>query len=124
MSEPAPSKQRANRFGRHAEALACALLVLKGYRLLARNLRLPVGEIDIVARRGRTLAFVEVKARSGDGATAEALSPRQRRRIVRAAEWFLSTRPELTAMTTRFDLVLVERWRWPEHRTSAWRTDD
>lgn len=120
-----PSKQRANRFGRHAEALACALLLLKGYRILVRNLRVPVGEIDIIARRGRTLAFIEVKARSGDGGTAaEALSPRQRRRIVRAAGWFLSARPELIALTARFDLVLVERWRWPEHRTGAWRTDD
>ena len=119
-----PSKRRANRFGRRAEVLACALLLLKGYRILARNLRVPVGEIDIIARRGRTLAFVEVKARSGDGAAAEALSPRQRRRIVRAAEWFLSARPELIALTARFDLVLVERWRWPEHRRGAWRTDD
>jgi putative endonuclease len=122
--DPARSPRRvARRFGRRAEWLAAALLRLKGYRILARDFRVPVGEIDIVARRGGTLAFVEVKARRGDGA-AEALSRRQRQRIARAAEWYLSARPALRGLICRFDVILIGRGRLPEHRCGAWRIDD
>jgi putative endonuclease len=120
---PRPAKIAAQRFGRRAEWLAAALLRLKGYRILARDFRVPVGEIDVIARRGRTLAFVEVKARRGDGA-AEALSGRQRRRIARAAEWYLRRCPDLGDLTVRFDVILIGRGRWPQHRQGAWRIDD
>lgn len=97
--------------------------MLKGYRIIARDVRTPVGEIDLVARRGRTVAFIEVKARRGVN-TAEALTPRQRRRIVRAARAFLQYRTGLAALDRRFDLILVRPWRWPRHLTNAWRADD
>ncbi len=92
-----------------------------GYRILARNYRAPVGEIDIVARRGRTMAMVEVKARASQTAGAEALAPRQQRRIARAAEYFVAARPELAACELRFDLMLVQPWRPPVHVRDAWR---
>ncbi|MEN8197523.1 MAG: YraN family protein [Pseudomonadota bacterium] len=79
------ARRRAWRFGRRAEAAALWLLRLKGYRILARNVRLPVGELDVVARRGRLVAFIEVKARPDIGQAAAALSTRQRQRIRRAA---------------------------------------
>ena len=104
------------------EARCAWQLRLAGYRIIARDVRTPVGEIDLVARRGRTLAFVEVKARSGDG-IVDALTPRQRRRIVRAAEAFLATRPTL-AVSTRFDLMLVGRGLFPRHLRAAFRADD
>jgi putative endonuclease len=85
--------------------------------------RTPVGEIDLIARRGRTLAFVEVKARSGDG-IVDALTARQRRRIVRAAEAFLATRPTLALLDVRFDLMLVGRGLFPRHLRGAFRADD
>ncbi len=66
-------RQEAERRGRGAETLACWYLRLKGWRILARRARVPGGEVDIVARRGRTLAFVEVKARASEDAAASCL---------------------------------------------------
>lgn len=116
-------RQAAQRFGRLAERAARALLRLKGYRILACDLRTPVGEIDIVARRGTLLAFVEVKSRAR-APGADSLNPAQRRRIVRAAEAFLSRQPQPGVEALRFDLLLVAPWRWPRHVKNAWRADD
>jgi putative endonuclease len=84
-------------------------LAVRGYRVLARRLRYPVGEIDLVARRGGTLAVIEVKARRDTASAMEAVTPRQRRRIARAG------------LALRFDVMLVTPWRWPRHVTDAWR---
>lgn len=115
-------RQQAERYGRAGESLAALYLRLKGYRIIARDLRTPVGEIDLIARRGDILAFVEVKARATEA--AEVLSPAQRRRIVRAAEMFLARRPEFQAHGVRFDLILVGHRRWPRHLRAAFRADD
>jgi len=126
MSQPRPStdkKRRAWQFGRNAETLCAWVLRLKGYQILARDFRVPVGEIDIVARRHRTLAFIEVKARA-DAPVVEALTPRQRRRIVRAAEAFVRARRAYAAFDMRFDVMLVRRRGWPRHLVNAWRADD
>jgi putative endonuclease len=109
-------RRQAWRRGRRAEGLAILALSLAGYRILARNLKSPLGEIDIVARRGRTIAFIEVKNRADWNGAAEALSGRQRRRIGRAAAGFLAARPELAGHQARFDVVLTVPWRWPRHR--------
>jgi putative endonuclease len=112
----------ANRLGRVGEFAAIALLFAKGYQILARNLRTPVGEIDIVARRGRVLVFIEVKSRTAT-ADLDALGPVQRRRLVRAAEAFRGMRPRLRPLDVRFDLVLAGPWRLPRHVPDAWRPD-
>lgn len=119
----ADKKRRAWRFGRNAETLCAWVLRLKGYHIVERDFRVPVGEIDIIARRGRTLAFVEVKARA-DGDAVEALTPRQRRRIVRAAQAFLRARRAFAGFDARFDVMLVRRGEWPRHLADAWRADD
>ena len=111
----------AERFGRHAEALCRLALRLGGYRVVAVRERTPAGEIDIVARRGATLAIVEVKARGDAVRAAEALSARQRNRLNRAAAAFLARRPELAGLAVRFDVMLVSPWRWPRHLADAWR---
>lgn len=116
-------RRLAWRFGRFGEALCGWRLRLAGWRVIARDVRTAVGEIDLVCRRGRTLAFVEVKARRA-AVDAEVLSPRQRRRIVRAAEAFLASRPELAGLEARFDLMLLSRGRLPRHLASAFRADD
>lgn len=119
-----PDRRRAaQRFGRLAEGAARLLLRLKGYRILTCDLRTPVGEIDIVARRGAVVAFVEVKSRAR-APDADSLSPAQRRRIVRAAEAFLSRQRERRLESIRFDLILIAPWRWPRHIRDAWRADD
>ncbi|MFZ1416563.1 MAG: YraN family protein [Defluviicoccus sp.] len=124
VGRPHPDRRRAaQRFGRLAELAARALLRLKGYRILAYDLRTPVGEIDIVARRGAVVAFVEVKSRAR-APGADSLSPAQRRRIVRAAEAFLSRQRDPHLEGVRFDLMLMAPWRWPRHIPNAWRADD
>lgn len=115
------TRRRARRFGRLAEACCAGLLRLKGFRIIARDFRAPVGEIDIIARKGRVLAFIEVKARQS--AAEEVLTARQRKRIIRAAEAFMMMRPDLAGLDFSFDLMLVGRWRWPRHLIAAWRPD-
>ncbi|HEX2113663.1 MAG TPA: YraN family protein [Alphaproteobacteria bacterium] len=107
--------------GRTGEWLAALRLMAAGYRIVARNFRSPVGEIDLIARRGRTLVFVEVKHRSGRAAAAESILPRQQARIRRAAEAFLVVRPELATFSLRFDAMLIAPWRVPQHIVDAWR---
>src|SRR5438270_4507108 len=84
-SARAINRQQAEKRGRGAETLACWYLRLKGWHILARRARVPGGEVDIVARRGRTLAFVEVKARASEAAAALALDAWRLRRAVDGA---------------------------------------
>jgi putative endonuclease len=116
-------RQRAQRRGRVAEWLCLWHLRLRGWRIVARGWRCPSGEIDILARRRGVLAAIEVKSRREFDAAASALAPRQRRRITRAAEAFLLSRPDLAALDLRFDLMLVAPLRLPRHWPSAWRAD-
>jgi putative endonuclease len=116
-------RQRAQRRGRLAEWLCLWHLRLRGWRILARRWRCPAGEIDILARRGKVLAVIEVKSRSEIDVAATALAPRQRRRIVRAAEAFLLARPDLAEFDLRFDLMVVAPLRLPRHWRGAWRAD-
>lgn len=116
-------RRRAWRRGRWSEALCRSVLRLKGYRILASDFRVPVGEIDIVAQRGRTLAIVEVKARESLTEAADSISLRQRQRIGRAAAAFLALHPTLAGLVVRFDVMLVRPWRFPYHLEAAWGTD-
>ena len=117
------ARRRAWRTGRWAETLCAWILRLKGYHILARDRRDPVGEIDLLARRGRVVAAVEVKARRDLATAAEALGPRQRKRIARAAEAFLRARSDLAGCRLRFDVMLVARGRFPRHIMDAWRPE-
>lgn len=114
-------RRKAFRRGIWAEALCVLILRLGGYRILARRLRSPVGEIDILARRGRLLAVIEVKARARIDWAAESLTEDQKRRLTRAAEWVVSGRPDLATLDIRFDVMLVAPWRLPVHVVDAWR---
>ena len=107
--------------GRRAELLCLWHLRLRGYRILARRYRVAEGEIDLIARRGRVLAAIEVKARADEAAAAHALLQRQRRRIERALSHFLLGRPDLAALDLRFDVMLVMPRRLPRHLRDAWR---
>ncbi|MEE2969084.1 MAG: YraN family protein [Pseudomonadota bacterium] len=96
-------------------------LRVRGYRILARRYKTPVGEIDIIARRGGMVAFIEVKARDTETLAIESITPRQRKRIRRAAEAFLGAQPELTNCDLRFDIMLVTPGAMPNHVPGAWR---
>lgn len=115
------ARQRRERAGRLAETAAALLLRLKGYRVLARRFTTPVGELDLVARRGDLLLFVEVKRRLSPATALESLLPRQQQRIARAAAFYLQHRPRLAACAVRFDLIAVAPWRLPRHVADVWR---
>ena len=95
--------------GKTGEDLACRELERRGYAILARRYRLRIGEIDIVCRDGKTLVFVEVKAREGKvfGDAAEAVTPTKRRRIVALATEYLA-RHHLSDHQCRFDVVSIQ----------------
>lgn len=116
-------RRKAYRGGRRAEAWAGWWLRLKGYRILARGFRLPVGEIDLVARRRGVLAIVEVKRRPSLAAGLEAITPRQRRRLARAAQAFQAQRPALGGLALRFDVIVVLPRGRVRHIMGAWRPD-
>jgi putative endonuclease len=115
----APERVAAFNTGLSAESRAAALLIAKGYRILARRFRSPYGEIDIVARKRNLIAFVEVKARDSLDDAAYAVTPRQQRRIVDAAQAWLMTHPEHAEFDMRFDVVLIAPRHLPRHLLAA-----
>lgn len=120
---PAKTNDRVRRYrlGHWAETICAWHLRLRGYRVLARRFRTPAGEIDIIARRGGVLAFIEVKARRDRTTAVESVTSRQRRRVRRAAEAYIAARPMLAELDGRFDVMLVTPWTTPEHVIDAWR---
>jgi len=116
---PRPERLVAFRFGLSAESRAAAYLIAKGYRIVARRWRSPVGEIDIVARRRGVLVFVEVKARERLDDAAEAVIDRQQRRIIAAAQAWLAHHPDDVNSNIRFDVVLVAPKSLPRHIQGA-----
>jgi putative endonuclease len=116
---PRPERQAAFRVGISAESRAAALLIAKGFRILARRWRSPLGEIDIVARRRRLLVFAEVKARATLDEAAESVNERQRRRIAAAAEIWLAANPDDMISDVRFDAILVAPGKIPRHIPAA-----
>ncbi len=118
------TRRKAYGRGRRAETLAAWWLRLKGYRILARGFRVAAGEIDLIARRGRLIALVEVKARPSLEQAGAAILPRQRQRIARAAEVFLQRHPNLAGLSLRFDVVLLAPGHWPRHLANAWRLEE
>lgn len=103
-----PEERRAG--GDAAEERACRHLEAAGFTIAGRNFRTPVGEIDIVARKGDLLVFVEVRSRGDDGVGTpeESITPAKRRRIVAAARRYLSTVPPSSWREARFDVIAIE----------------
>ncbi len=114
-------RRRAWLRGMAAESLAAWVLRFKGYRILARRLRTPAGEIDIVARRARLIAFVEVKARADYRDAVESVTPRQQRRIQQAAQFYLAGQPALAGFDQWFDVMIIRPGHLPTHLIDAWR---
>ena len=120
---PTHARRKAERWGRLAEWLCVLRLRLAGWQILSRRMSshrgTGLGEIDIVARRRRTLVFVEVKARAAAEAAVEAVTSRSRKRIVAAAEIWLAHHPDDAARNIRFDVIVVTPGRIPHHITNA-----
>ncbi len=114
------ARQKAYRMGHTAEWRAVWRLRLAGYSILMRRYKTKLGEIDIVARRGNLLVFVEVKARANVTVAADALGGRQFGRVARAASLFIANHPRHAACSVRFDAVLVGGF-WPRHLPGVWQ---
>jgi len=97
--------------GQRAERLACEYLRAQGYVIRERNVRFPVGEIDLIAQDGGVLCFVEVRSTSSQqwGGSLGSITDRKRRRVVHAARWYLRYHPPAVE-ETRFDVVAID-WR-------------
>jgi putative endonuclease len=114
------NRRAAEQRGRSAETIACWFLRLHGWHILARRARVPGGEVDVVARRGKIVAFVEVKARSTEDAAATAIDPWRLRRVVVAAER-LAPRYMRAGDDVRIDAILIVPLRWPRHLANLWQ---
>ena len=114
-----PERVAAFRTGLSAESRAAALLVAKGYRILAKRFKTPHGEIDLVAKKRNLVVFVEVKARARLDDAAYAVTPRQQARIIDAAQGWLMTHPEHAEFDLRFDAILIAPRRLPRHLLAA-----
>lgn len=111
----AKQRRRAHRSGIRAEWLAIALLRVKGYSILARRYSAPGGEIDVIARRGDTIAFVEVRRRARLETAQVSITPQKRQRIRRAVRAWLTRHPAAIGRTLRVDAIFLAPWRWPRH---------
>jgi putative endonuclease len=112
----------AERQGRRAEAFAALLLQLQLYRIVERRFKTPVGEIDLIAEHFGTTVFIEVKARGRADGAGEALLKVNRRRLVRAAGYYLAKHPRLAATPLRFDVIFLAPRSWPRHLKGAFGT--
>ena len=117
--EASPERVAAFQTGLSAENRAAALLMAKGYRILAKRFRTPHGEIDLVAKRRNLLAFVEVKARASLDEAAYAVTPRQQARIINAVQAWLVAHPDHAELELRFDAILIAPRRLPRHLLAA-----
>lgn len=117
------ARQAAERRGRFAEDLSALYLSLKGWTIIARRARTPAGEIDLIAKRCGSLAFVEVKARDQLEAGKSAITRHQQERMIRAASVWRANARISAGIPCRFDVIIIRPWRWPCHLPHAFEAD-
>lgn len=118
-TERTRNRRRAHARGLSAEYRAAWALRLTGWRILKNRYKTKLGEIDLIAKKGKTVAFIEVKARKTREEALAAVTPASQRRIVNAARQFIAEHPKAVFFTLRFDVMIVRPWRWPERVTNA-----
>jgi len=113
-------RRSAYRKGHRAEWLAALCLFVKGYRIVARRFKTPVGEVDLIARKKDLVLFVEVKARSTTQGALDSITVTAQRRIESAGEWWIGQQSDGSELSWRFDVIAVTPWRWPAHFENVW----
>jgi putative endonuclease len=111
--------------GRVSEIIACIILVIKGYKIIATNHKLykkgtGVGEVDIICRKAKTIVFVEVKYRRNEEESSLAISKNQQARINNAVNAFISRHSKYTNYDIRIDAILFAPYKLPKHIKNAW----
>ncbi len=119
MTKKSARGRTSDKQGRRAEKLCIFFLRLKGYKIVAHRYKTHQGEIDIVAVRGKSLAFIEVKSRPSPTAGLEAVSPDQQRRMCRTAALFHAHYRGYSQHNMRFDVMVVLPWHLPIHIQNA-----
>ncbi|MEM5583267.1 MULTISPECIES: YraN family protein [unclassified Roseibium] len=117
-------RRRAHALGLSAENLAAWYLRLTGWRILKQRYKTKAGEIDLIAKRRKTVAFIEVKARKTRRAALDAVTPASRNRITRAARIFVAEHARAGFYTLRFDVIVVRPWALPERIENAFEARD
>ncbi|WP_164114970.1 YraN family protein [Sphingorhabdus sp. Alg239-R122] len=112
-------RKAAENVGRRAEAKAAWWLRLHGWRIMDQRVKTPRGEVDLVARRGGTVAFVEVKARKSVKALGDAIDEYRLRRVA-AAVSILAPKYAPNGEDIRIDVMLLAPWRLPHHLPNVW----
>ena len=121
MTSEKLTRAQSEQAGRQAEGSAALALQLKGYIIVARRAKNTRGEVDLIARRGSVLAFIEVKMRRTDTDPATLLTRGQMQRIINGATGWAASRVWTQKCQWRYDFILVTPWRWPVHIRDAWR---
>ena len=116
---PSETRRKAHALGLSAESRAAWYLRLTGWRILQRRYKPKAGEIDLIAKKRKTVAFVEVKARKTREAAMDAVTPASQKRIARAAKIFVSEHPKAGFFTLRFDVIIIRPWTLPERIENA-----
>jgi putative endonuclease len=109
------TRVKADKLGHRGETLAAVALRLKGWRILAKRYRTPLGEIDLIARRGDLVVMIEVKARKTLIEAMDSVTPSAQKRIMGSADLWLSRQKDAAKLSIRFDIIAVLPWRWPIH---------
>ena len=107
--------------GKEGEKIAAFWLRIKGYRILAERYKSPYGEIDLIAKRGTTVAFIEVKHHKSESDALYAITPRQQQRIANAAQIWLQENGTSDDLDYRFDALVIAKGKTPKHITNAWQ---
>lgn len=119
MTLPAKIRRQANRRGRFAELIAAAYMLVHGYRILALRYKTKLGEVDLIARRGKVIAFVEVKSRKNVQLALDAITVESQRRIRNAGDLWMGHRKDAAELSARFDVIAVCPWKFPIHLVNA-----
>lgn len=112
-------RRQAERRGRRGETIAAWWLRLHGWRIVAQRVKLGMGEVDLIARRRRTVAFIEVKTRSNEAELGLSIDAYRLRRVAAAAN-ALAPRYARNGEDIRIDVILLAPWRKPRHIANAW----
>lgn len=113
------TRQARERRGRWAETIAAAYLRFKGFRILDKRFKVPSGEIDIIAMKGRRIAFIEVKARTDLEACEASITPKLRARVRRAADIWMGKHEAHGGCDMSFDIIFIRPRRWPVYLKDA-----